>query len=173
MFWVRFCIATLGLIVCTTWSTAGEIERRTDAQGTIKITTTKPDKATHKATDKAADEAADEAGKPTSKFIYRSDEIKKGSHPKSRRPIDPYNSLSGTPTKVRPSPYVDPPLNPDISPPSPPPVATPAPKSPLTVHSSPQSTDKQGTIRIETGQKKAGDPAGQEKAQPEPAPPQK
>jgi len=128
MFWIRFSIVALGLMVCTASATAGEIDQRTDGQGTLHITTPKPDKAT----DKAADEAADEAGKPASKFIYRSDEIKKGSRPRSRRPIDPYNSFSGSPSKVRPSPYVGPDgqPGPDTGTPSPPPVATPVLESP-------------------------------------------
>jgi len=128
MSWIRFGIFTLGLLlICTASATTREIERRTDGQGTIHITTPKPDKATDKATDESTDEAA---GKSADKFIYRSDEIGKGSRPRSRRPIDPYSSFFGSPSKVRPSPYVDPPPKPDIGTPSPPPVATPVLKSP-------------------------------------------
>jgi len=109
MSWIRFGILTLGLLlICTASATAGEIEQRTDGQGTIHITTPKPDKAT----DEDADQAAN-------KIIYRDDDIKKGSRPRSRRPIDPSSSFFGSPSKVRPSPYLDPPPKPDTATPSP------------------------------------------------------
>ena len=128
MFWIRFIMVALGLLICAAAAPAGEIDRRTDNQGTVHITTPKPDKATEKGTDKAAEPAPDEGA---NKVIYRDEDImKKGSRPRSRRPVDPSSSYFGGQTQIRPSPYAPPPPKPGIGTPSPPPAATPAPKSP-------------------------------------------
>jgi hypothetical protein len=124
MSWRKFGIFALGLLLIgTAVASAEKIEGFTDDKGTIHITNPKPGKPTDKATDEEAEKAAN-------KIIYRDDDInKKGSRPRSRRPIDPSTSYFGAPTKVRPSPYAPPP-QPDIGKASPPSAATPVLKSP-------------------------------------------
>jgi len=86
MSWGKIFIFTLGLLICASWATAGKIEQFTDSEGTVHITnpTPEPDNTM--------------AGKIP---------------PRSRRPINPY-STPGSPRNVRPSPYINPPPEPEI-----------------------------------------------------------
>jgi hypothetical protein len=117
MFWVRFAIFSLGLLICTAAVSAGEIDRSTDAQGTIHIGNPKTEKS-YKSTDTAVDQDTD---KDTEKSIEQSDRIDERGRPRSRRPMDPYAKPMLTPgspyppTMVRPRPLP----GPDPGPPTP------------------------------------------------------
>lgn len=105
MFWLRLGIL-IGLLVWTASASAGEVDRSTDSQGTIHITTPKSDKTA----DKRAVPPPDKSDEPV-QLDYK-------SRPKSRRPMN-LPGTPGSPGKVRPSPYLNPPPAPVPGPPSP------------------------------------------------------
>ena len=104
---IRFGIFTLGLLlICTASATAGEIDRSTDAQGTIHIGNPKSEGSSN-STDTVVDQDTDMDAK---KIREQSDRIDERGRPRSRRPMNPYAKPMLTPgspyppTMVRPRP---------------------------------------------------------------------
>ncbi len=106
MFWAKFAILSLGLLLCATSVTAGEIDRSTDTQGTIHIGNPKQEKSSN-STDTAIDPDIAGDGK---KIREQSDRLDEKGRPRSRRPMNPYARpmlIPGSPyppTEVRPRP---------------------------------------------------------------------
>jgi hypothetical protein len=104
MSWIKLGIFW-GLLIWTALASAGEIDRSTDSQGTIHITTPKPIKTADKTAIKPPDRSAEPAITPPEK----SDEpvhLDYRSRPRSRRPMNTV-STPGSSRGIRPSPYLN------------------------------------------------------------------